>query len=217
MWCGILGWATREVSRTKSQCDNPRVSARLRCGTIARLCKDKKYLDMNFTTISKHLCWDDKPLMVGLARSVCVGVFTAALLLLLSGLLFALMGRANVGALAGARIFERGWVVTFFAAVIWAPLLETVIGQLVPISLLIWFGARTLIVVLSSAALFSAGHVASGGGIGQGVVTFGAGLLFASLFVANARLGLGRAGLFTGTAHATNNAFLILLSFGLGV
>ncbi len=171
---------------------------------------------MNFATISKYLCWNDKSLVLGLSRSVGVGVFTAALLLLLSSLLFALMGRANMGQLAGAGIFERGWVVTFFAAVIWAPLWETLSGQLIPISLLTLLGARPSIAVVGSAALFSAGHVASGGGIGQGVVTFGAGMLFASLFVANAGPGLGRASLFTGTAHATNNALLILLSFGFG-
>jgi len=170
---------------------------------------------MSFATVSRYLCWDEKALVVGLARSVAFGAFTAALLSLLSGLLFALLGRANMGALAGASVFERSWIMTFFAAVIWAPLWETFIGQLVPISLLTRFGASTSIAVLGSAALFSIGHVASGGSIWQGVVTFGGGLLFASLFAANARSGLGRASLFTSTAHATNNALLMLLSFGL--
>jgi hypothetical protein len=172
---------------------------------------------MNFATISKYLCWTDKSLVLGLSRSVAVGGFAAALLWLLSSLLFAWMGRANMGALAGAGIFERGWVVSFFAAVILAPLWETLIGQLIPISLLKLLNARPSIAVVVSAALFSGGHVASGGGIGQGIVTFAAGLLFASLFAANARQGLGRASLFTGTAHATNNALLILLSFGFGL
>ncbi|HEX8405363.1 MAG TPA: CPBP family glutamic-type intramembrane protease [Duganella sp.] len=156
-------------------------------------------------------------LVVGVARSVGVGAFTAALLMLLSGLMFALMGRANMGGLAGGGIFERGWVATFFAGIIWAPIWETLIGQFVPISLLTWLGARTSIAVLGSAALFSVGHMASGGGVGQGVVTFGAGLIWATLFAANARQGLKRASLFTWTAHATNNALVILLSFGLGI
>jgi hypothetical protein len=169
---------------------------------------------MNSATISRYLCWNDKSLVQGLLRAVGVGASTAVLLLLSSGLLFALMGRANMGALAGDGIFERGWGVTFFAAVIWAPLWETLIVQLIPISILTSLGARPSIAVVCSAALFSVGHVASGGGIGQGVVTFGAGLLFAGLFAANARHGLGRASLFTGTAHATNNAFVILFSFG---
>lgn len=171
---------------------------------------------MNFATISKYLCWNDKSLVLGLLRSVALGAFAAALLLLVSSLLFALMGRANMGALAGAAVFERGWAATFFAAVIWAPLWETLIGQLIPIGLLTLLNARLSIAVVGSAALFSAGHVASGGGIGQGVITFGAGLLFASLFAANVRPGLGRASLFTVTAHATNNVILILLSFGFG-
>ena len=171
---------------------------------------------MNFSAISRHLCWDDKPVAVGLARSVGFGAFTAALLSLLAGLLFALMGRANMGALAGAAIFEHGWLFSFFAAVILGPIWETLIGQLVPISLLTRLGARKLIAVLGSAALFSIGHVASGGGLVQGLVTFVAGLLLASLFAANARSGLGRASLFTYTAHAANNGILISLSFGFG-
>ncbi|MBD8529602.1 CPBP family intramembrane metalloprotease [Massilia sp. CFBP 13647] len=176
----------------------------------------KNNVNMNFAMIAKYLCWDDKSLVAGLWRSVGVGACTAALLSLLSALLFALMDLANIGGLAGTGIFEGGWIFTFFAAVIWAPLWETLIAQLVPISLFMRFGARPSIAVLGSAVLFSAGHVAYGGGIGQGLVTFVAGLLMASLFAANARPGPGRAFLFTGTAHAANNALVILLSFGLG-
>ncbi|MGZ5198294.1 MAG: hypothetical protein ACXWC4_00855 [Telluria sp.] len=171
---------------------------------------------MKFATISKYLCWNGESLVQGLSRAVGFGALTAALLLLFFYLLFALLGRANMGALAAAGIFERGWVISFFAAVIWAPLWETLIAQLIPISLLTLLGARSSIAVVGSAALFSAGHLAAGGGIGQGVVTFGAGLLLASLFLANAHSGYGRAFLFTGAAHATNNGLLILLSFGLG-
>lgn len=172
---------------------------------------------MNFAMISKYLCWKDKSLMGGFSRSVGAGAFIAALLALLSFLLFSLIGRATMGTLAGTEVFAGGWIVSFFAAVIWAPLWETLIGQLVPISLLTWFGARTFIAVLGSAALLSAGHLVSGGGIGQGAVTFVGGLLFASLFAANARAAIGRATLFTATAHATNNALLILVSFGIGL
>ena len=171
---------------------------------------------MNFAPISRLLCWDDKSLLTGFSRSVAVGAVTAGFLSLLSGLLFTMMGRATMGSLAGAEIFARGLTATLFAAVFWAPIFETLIGQLVPIGVMTWFGVRSAIAVFSSAAVFSAGHMASGGGIGQGVVTFGAGLLFATVFAANAGSGLGRASLFTATAHATNNALLILLSFGLG-
>lgn len=169
---------------------------------------------MRFATIHSYLCWNDKSLTVGLFRSVGIGVVSAALLMLFSSLLFALLGRANMGELAAKAVFERGWIATCFAAIIWAPLWETLIAQLIPFSLLRWFGAPRSIAVFGSAALFSAGHMASGGGIGQGMVTFVGGLLFASLFAANGDAGLGRASLFTATAHVTNNALLVLLSFG---
>lgn len=170
---------------------------------------------MNSAVIFKYVCWEDKSLAVGVACSAGFGAFTAALLSLFSGLLLGLLGPANMGALAGAATFAHGWIFTFFAAVIWAPLWETLIGQLIPIGLLTRLGAGTLIAVLGSAALFSIGHVASGGGLAQGLVTLVAGLLLATLFAANARSGLRRASLFTCIAHATNNAILISLSFGL--
>ena len=154
--------------------------------------------------------------MGGFSRSVGNGAFIAALLALLSFLLFSLMGRATIGTLARTEVFAGAWIVFFFAAVIWAPLWETLIGQLVPISVLTWFGARTFIAVLSGAVLFfrwpfgfRRGYRTRCGDIRRG------GLLFASLFAANARAGFGRASLFTATAHATINALLILFSFGI--
>lgn len=168
---------------------------------------------MNFANSASYLCWNKQSLVAGALRAAGVGACTAALLMLLSSLLFALMGRANFGAVAGAAVFERGWVVICFAAIVWSPVWETLVGQLIPIGLLRLSGVGPSIAVVASAALFSAGHVASGGGIGQGVLTFGGGLIFASVFAANAAEGLGRAFLFTGTAHASNNALLILLSF----
>jgi hypothetical protein len=172
---------------------------------------------MQRTTIAAYFCWDDQPLVVGVLRSVGVGALATTLLLLLSGLLFALIGSANMGTLAGAKIFDRGWIATSVAAIIWAPIWETLIAQLIPVSLLMRLRIRLQLAVLVSATVFAAGHVAYGGGIGQGIVTFSAGLLFATLFAANARLGLGRASLFTSTAHVTNNALLILVSFGLSI
>ena len=172
---------------------------------------------MQRTTIADYFCWNDQPLVMGVLRSVGVGAFVATSLLLLSALLFALIGSANMGALAGAKIFDSGWIATSVAAIIWAPIWETLIAQFIPVSLLMHLRVRLEIAVLISATVFAAGHVAYGGGIGQGIVTFSAGLLFATLFAANARHGLGRASLFTGTAHATNNALLIAVSFGLSI
>ena len=174
----------------------------------------RKYSYMNFATISTHFCWDDKPSAQRCALAAGAGVLIASLLLLLSLLLFALLGTANMGDLAGAPIFQRGLVQTFFAAVVWAPLFETLIGQLIPIALLTWLGARDSIAIVVSAILFSVGHVASGGGLGQGFITLIGGLCFASVFSANMRRSLARAFVLTAISHATNNALALLLSFG---
>lgn len=167
--------------------------------------------------IADYFCWNDQPLVMGVLRSVGVGALAASSLLLLSALLFELIGSANMGALAGAKIFDSGWIATSVAAIIWAPIWETLIAQLIPVGLLMRLRVRLRVAVLVSATVFAAGHVAYGGGMGQGIVTFSAGLLFATLFAANARLGLYRASLFTSTAHASNNALLILVSFGLSI
>lgn len=172
---------------------------------------------MNFDTLSKYLNWSDRSFAQGVTRAVAFGGIASAILLLFSSLVFALIGAANVGSLAAAHVFKTGWFFTILAAVIWAPLWETLMAQLIPISLLTSLKARPSIAIVSSATLFSAGHIAYGGGIGQGLVTLAAGLLFASLFAANARPGIGRASLFTAAAHAANNALLILISYGFGI
>lgn len=172
---------------------------------------------MQRTIIANYFCWKDQPLLVGVLRSVGVGALAATSLSLLSALLFELIGSANMGTLAGAEIFNSGWIATSVAAIIWAPIWETLVAQLIPIGLLMRFRVQPQIAVLVSATIFAAGHVTSGGGIGQGIVTFSAGLLFATLFAANVHLGLGRASMFTSIAHSTNNALVILVSFGLSI
>lgn len=171
---------------------------------------------MNFATISSHLCWDEKPSTPGYALAAGVGALISVLLLLLSWLMFAVLGTANMGGLAGAPIFESGWMQTFFAAVVWAPLFETLIGQLIPIAVLTWLGSRNSIVIVASAVLFSAGHVVAGGGLAQGFVSLVAGLCFANIFAANMRRSLARAFVLTAISHATSNGLALLLSFGLG-
>lgn len=121
-----------------------------------------------------------------------------------------------MGGLAGAPVFARGWIVIFFAAVVWAPLFETLIAQTIPIAGETRLGARHSIAIVTSAVLFSAGHMASGGGVAQGMITLVGGLCFASVFAANMRGSFARAFGLTATAHATSNALALLLSFGLG-
>lgn len=81
---------------------------------------------------------------------------------------------------------------------------------------LTWLGAPEIDNCAGSAELLSIRHVASGDGIVRDVETSASGLLFTSLSAADARSGLGRANLFACTSHATDNALLVSLSFGLG-
>jgi len=97
--------------------------------------------------------------------------------------------------------------------VIWAPLFETPIGQTIPIAGLARFGARLSIAIVTSAILFSAGHMASGGGMAQGIITLVGGLCFAGVFAANTRVSLARASGLTATAHATSNALAFSRKF----
>lgn len=160
--------------------------------------------------------WDDRTFGRSLLYAAAAGTLTMVLLGLITLGLVALLGRNNMGGLAAADVFQNGWAATIVLAIVWVPFWETLVAQLLPIALLTSLGARPPVAIVTSAALFSAGHVANGGGLAQGIVTFAAGLVFAGLFVANRKHGLGRAYAITATAHAANNGAALLLSYFFG-
>lgn len=97
----------------------------------------------------------------------------------------------------------------FFAAVVFAPLFETIIGQVLPIELIRRLSTRPWACIALSAAVFSLGHVANGAGLLHGLSTFLGGVMFGFVYVGMRHNGPLSAYLSAAIAHATHNAMML--------
>lgn len=148
---------------------------------------------------------------IGLAAgAICALVLTASMLSI-----FRWIPESMGGGSAAAHLANMGAGQVFFAAVIFAPLLETLPGQVLPIELTRRLGLGTTARVLVSAGAFSLGHVASGAGLGHALGTFIGGLVLASCYVWVRSAGWRSSYVAAATAHATSNCLLIYLVGGL--
>jgi len=146
-------------------------------------------------------------MVVGLGGGViCALILTVSMLLI-----FGLIPESMRGGSAAAHLanMSAGWI--FFVAVIFAPLFETLLGQVLPIELALRLGLGATACVLISASSFSLGHVASGAGLGHAMGTFIGGLVFASCYAWVRTAGWCSSYVASATAHATCNFLMIYL------
>lgn len=117
----------------------------------------------------------------------------------------------EAGPVAAAPLLESGDLLRIAVmAFLVGPLLETVIGQWLPIELLRRVPRMPWqAMMLASAALFSAAHMLNGSGAIHGVTTFAFGMLLAGLYLAYREQGCRRAFVAAWTAHAVNNGLAI--------
>jgi membrane protease YdiL (CAAX protease family) len=149
----------------------------------------------------------------GFIRATQVGCATALLGLLVASVLSYLIPEGP-GSLAGDGLFQQsGLLGLMFAALVWAPLFETVFGQTLPIAFVRLFTKAELPAVLGSGLVFSLGHMASGGDAMQGALTMVIGSIFASVYVANIESGAVKASILTAWAHCIHNA----ITFGVAM
>jgi len=146
-------------------------------------------------------------MVVGLGAGVICALVLTVSVLLMSGLL----PDSVRGESAAAHLGNMSAVWIFLAAVIFAPLWETLLGQVLAIELARHFGLGATACVLISASAFSLGHVASGAGLGHALGTFIGGLFFASCYTWVRIAGWRSSYVATATAHATSNFLLIYL------
>ena len=141
------------------------------------------------------------------ARGLSLSLVSVPLACIAAGMLY-LAFPLNVlgGSAAQELIGKPGWYV-FLAGVVLAPFFETVVGQLLPIELARRFGASGKLCILISAALFSLGHLYSGG-IASAVATFIGGGIFAFAYMSVRERGAGAAYVAAASAHAGHNALL---------
>ena len=135
----------------------------------------------------------------------------ALVLTLSTWLIFGLIPEGIRGRSAAAHLANMSAGSIFFAAVCFAPLLETLPGQVLPIELTRRLGLGSTACVLISASTFSLGHVASGAGVGHALATFIGGLVLAGCYAWVRIVGWRSSYVAAATAHATCNFILIYL------
>ncbi|MES2073912.1 MAG: CPBP family intramembrane glutamic endopeptidase [Pseudomonadota bacterium] len=159
--------------------------------------------------------WQQHPTARYVLFGVLAGLANLALLFMIISLL-KLLPPELMGQSAAKAVFDANPnpFALFFSIVIFAPLFETLLAQLAPIEIARKLGARKVICVILSAFLFGLGHFLNGG-LGHGLTTFCAGLVFAALYVNMRDEGPAASYWVTCIAHATNNfcMFFVILFF----
>ena len=161
------------------------------------------------TTIRAHMA--PRPRVGAICMGFCAGVLNLCICLPLAVLAHILFTPDQLGGSSAESLEGAGVAKLFWSAVVLAPLIETVLGQWLPIEVLRRYGARTTYCLLFSAALFSALHVLGGAGILQGATTFIGGLAFAGSYLLARNMGPGPAWLAAAAAHACSNGLLLFV------
>lgn len=152
-----------------------------------------------------------RPKTGAMVLGLCAGLLNVCICVPLALLALNLFELEQLGGSAAAGLEGAGMAKLFWAAVVFAPLTETVIGQWLPIELMRRFGVRAQYCLLASAALFSFGHVLNGAGILHASMTFIGGLAFATSYLVARNFGARPAWLAAATAHACSNGLLLFV------
>lgn len=142
------------------------------------------------------------PVLVGALSGSVIAAFNMAWVAL------AWSAGAPLGDAATGNFLVEGHPVSvLLLAIVWAPLWETLIAQLIPLELLARCDWRLRVLV--SALLFSGGHVLSGAGMGQALSTLVGGAAWALLYLAFRQRGRSAAFAAAAAGHAANNLIVL--------
>jgi hypothetical protein len=145
-----------------------------------------------------------------LRRGVTWGVINFAAAAVVAFGLPLLVPEAWLGKNAAENQFASGrYAYILFVAVVWAPLFETLAGQLAPIALCRKLRVPHRWSILLCGAHFGCWHFVNGGLL-HGASTFAAGCVLAEAYWRNRTVSVGRAYAVTATAHAFSNALVVL-------
>jgi membrane protease YdiL (CAAX protease family) len=145
-----------------------------------------------------------------LALGTCLGVAGTLCVLCVSTVVLQFFPPELWGHSAADGLARLTPVGVFLAAVIYAPVVETVLGQVLPIEAAHRLGAPPLACVLLSALVFACGHYLNGG-LAHGMTSFFSGMLFACAYVNMRWAGIAPAVLAAATAHAVQNGTVLFL------
>jgi len=167
------------------------------------------------TTIPPRLaCWrarlERRPYRAAAALGACLGIVGTLCTLCVIGVVLQFLPPEQWGhsAAAGLGRFGPAWI--FLIAVVYAPVVETLLAQVLPMELAHRLGAPSSACVLLSGLVFACGHYLNGG-LAHGMTTFFGGMILACAYVAMRWAGVGPAVLAAGTAHAVQNGTVLFV------
>lgn len=158
---------------------------------------------------------EQRPLRAAARLGACMGLVGVLCSFVIAKAVFHLVPPEQWGNSAAAGLGRLGPIWMFFAAVVFAPVIETLLGQVLPMETARRLGAKPVVQVLLSGLVFGYGHYVNGG-LAHGITTFFGGAIFASAYAALRTAGVWPACIAAGTAHAVQNgiAITIILFFG---
>ncbi|MTV41151.1 hypothetical protein [Duganella radicis] len=122
--------------------------------------------------------------------------------------------RAFDSPIAAQAIFNsNSLLTTILVVLIWAPIFETIIGQVIPVAIFKFFTTKKSLWIVGAGLVFSIGHVFGGAGITQFVITLGYGLIFSASYVYWCSTGTLVATIAVAVMHFANNAVVFMWVF----
>lgn len=115
--------------------------------------------------------------------------------------------RSEWGTSAAVSVVQTSTVSLFFLAVLFIPIYETLLAQVLPIEIIRRIGGNRLICIALSALLFGGGHYVNGG-LAHGVMTFVGGAVLYTLVRSQ---GFWPAFVTASIAHAIHNFVLLFV------
>ncbi len=146
--------------------------------------------------------------------AVLLGIIFAILNLALSSVTFAVLSlvlpRSEWGTSAAVSVVQTSPVTLFFLAVLFIPIYETLLAQVLPIEIIRRIGGNRLICIALSALLFGGGHYVNGGLV-HGVMTFVGGAVLGFAYTLARSQGFWPAFVTASIAHGIHNFVLLFV------
>lgn len=152
-----------------------------------------------------------RPRLGAIYMGLCAGLLNLGICVPLAVLAQSIFAPEQLGGSSATSLEGAGEAKLFWSAVVLARLVETVLGQWLPIEVLRRRGVRAAYCLLASAALFSALHVLGGAGMLQAATTFIGGLAFAGSYLMARNMGPDPGWLAAAAAHACSNGLLLFV------
>lgn len=147
---------------------------------------------------------DRHPLRAAAGLGVCLGLLGVLGGFFVINAVLYFLPPEQWGMSGAARLAGLGPAAMFFWIVVFAPVVETALGQVLPMEAARRLGARPVVQVLLSGLVWGCGHYMSNG-MAHGITAAFAGLIFAYAYAVLRPAGIRPAYIAAATAHATQN------------